>query len=305
MRITIVLGAGGPAGHAFHAGMLHGLHEALGWDARHAQRLIGTSAGAQVAALLRAGLAPSDLAARVTGAPLSADGSLIAQHFIRPDYAVRPSVRTRRWMASPRLILPALLRGQFGVALSGLLPEGLVDLSVQALRLRDHFGSRWPERELWINALCLHTGRRVTFGHPTGPEVDVGTAVASSGAIPSVCRPISTASSRYVDGGFSSLLHLDLVSDDDSDLIIVSSPLSRFAPIRWRAQAEVRALKARGLKVLLLQPDAHTSRAIGWNPMALHRAPGVCLAAREQIHRVLSDRSLLPRLPSHVVAVGT
>jgi predicted acylesterase/phospholipase RssA len=44
-RIALVLGAGGVAGGAFHAGALAALHDALGWDARSADLVVGTSAG--------------------------------------------------------------------------------------------------------------------------------------------------------------------------------------------------------------------------------------------------------------------
>src|SRR5690348_3959752 len=66
-RIALVLGAGGPVGHAFHAGALSALEHALGWDARSADLVVGTSAGAQVGGLLRAGLHGADLSARVRG----------------------------------------------------------------------------------------------------------------------------------------------------------------------------------------------------------------------------------------------
>ena len=65
-RVAVVLGAGGTVGHAFHAGVLAALHHELGWDARHADLVVGTSAGSVVAALLRAGLPAADLARRAT-----------------------------------------------------------------------------------------------------------------------------------------------------------------------------------------------------------------------------------------------
>ncbi|MCZ7678960.1 MAG: hypothetical protein M5U28_09490 [Sandaracinaceae bacterium] len=70
-RVTLVLGAGGPVGHAFHAGLLRALSQALGWDPREAELVLGTSAGAQVGALLRAGMSADDLAARAAGEPLT------------------------------------------------------------------------------------------------------------------------------------------------------------------------------------------------------------------------------------------
>ncbi|MGI8753549.1 MAG: patatin-like phospholipase family protein [Acidimicrobiales bacterium] len=69
-RVAVVLGAGGPVGHAFHAGVLAALAEE-GWDGRNADLLVGTSVGAITAGLLRAGLAPSDLFAYTTNRTLA------------------------------------------------------------------------------------------------------------------------------------------------------------------------------------------------------------------------------------------
>src|SRR5262249_36209204 len=54
-HVTLVLGAGGPIGRAFHAGVLGALAEACGWDARSADLLVGTSAGGQDGGLPPAG----------------------------------------------------------------------------------------------------------------------------------------------------------------------------------------------------------------------------------------------------------
>ena len=44
-RIGLVLGAGGEIGYACHAGVLAALAEVIGWDARSAEVVVGTSAG--------------------------------------------------------------------------------------------------------------------------------------------------------------------------------------------------------------------------------------------------------------------
>ncbi|MBJ7282394.1 MAG: hypothetical protein JHD40_04705, partial [Acidimicrobiia bacterium] len=49
-RIGLVLGAGGLTGQAFHAGVLAGLADGIGWDARSAELVVGTSAGARAGA---------------------------------------------------------------------------------------------------------------------------------------------------------------------------------------------------------------------------------------------------------------
>src|SRR5688572_14513568 len=85
-RIGLVLGAGGPLGHAFHSGVLKALASSVGWDARDASLVLGTSAGAQVGALLRAGMSGDDLARRAAGQELRPAAAAIAQHWVRPDH---------------------------------------------------------------------------------------------------------------------------------------------------------------------------------------------------------------------------
>ena len=63
--------------------ILRALRELTGWDPRHADLVLGTSAGAQVGALLRAGMSAADLSARVSGGVLSAEGADIARHYTR------------------------------------------------------------------------------------------------------------------------------------------------------------------------------------------------------------------------------
>lgn len=281
-RITLVLGSGGPVGHAFHAGTLRAVAHATGWDPRHAELVVGTSAGAQVGALLRAGMSADDLCARVTGAPMSKEGAAIAAHYMRPDHDAR-GVWKRYRPASLAYLKRFLLRpwrARLGSIFSALLPHGTVSLLPQAEGLQRLFGHAWPtERKLWITALCLHSGELLAFGRPDAPATDVGTAVACSGAVPAVCKPVEVAGRLFVDGGMASATNLSLLHDVDEDLVIVSSPLSSIAPMRIPLYRELRALRARGKRVLVLEPKGEAARAMGLNPMALDRAPRVADAA--------------------------
>lgn len=282
LRVGLVLGAGGPLGHAFHAGVLRALEQATGWDARGAQLVIGTSAGAQVGALIRAGLRGEDLAARAAGEPLRPEAAEIARHYVRPDHrAPDPSLPRRRAPAAPRFLLEALRRPSLlrpGRVVSALLPEGRVRLDAQAAGLRRVFGEAWPDRHLWITAVHLDTGERVAFGAPGAPEIDVGTAVACSGAVPGVHAPVRWGGRRYVDGGMASATHLDLVAGHPVDVVVVSSPLSMFAPMRALLRAEIRRLR---VPVVAFEPRGEALLAMGNNPMRIERSAAVARAAFE------------------------
>jgi NTE family protein len=278
----LVLGAGGPVGHAYHAGALKALEEGLGWDARDADLIVGTSAGAQVGALLRAGLSGSDLAARAAGEELHDEAGAIAKHFVRPCHKTPdPDLPRRLVPASPGMLLaslrrPGLLRP--GRLLSALLPEGRVRLDAQSAGLRRVFGDVWPERDLWIPSVHLDSGDRVVFGSPGAPAIDVGTAVTCSGAVPGVHAAVRWDGKRYVDGGVASATHLDLLPAKKFDLVIVSSPLSMFSIMQWALWRDIGELSP-GTKVVALEPSEDALRVMGRNPMAVEKAPGVVSAA--------------------------
>jgi NTE family protein len=295
-RIALVLGAGGPVGHAFHAGVLRALGHALGWDARHAALLLGTSAGAQVAALLCAGLGAVDLCARVRREPMSPEGERIARHFTRPSHR-EPRPPRSYAPAAPRYLERLLRRpwrARIGPLVSALLPEGHVSMNAQSEGLRRLFGARWPERALWITALHLESGERVAFGSPGAPETDVGTAVSCSSAVPGICQPVRVGAHRYVDGGVHSATHLDLLGGSKLDLVVVSSPLSMFAPMRVLLGAETRRLRREGIPVVALEPRGATLGAMGFNPMALERAALVARHAYEDALREVDRPEMAP-----------
>src|SRR6476646_10475234 len=89
-RVGVVLGAGGAVGHAFHAGVLAGIADATGWDARDAEVVVGTSAGSIVGALIRADISGPDLAV-----------AMAADHEDLPGIPSRASRRRVPTMSAP------------------------------------------------------------------------------------------------------------------------------------------------------------------------------------------------------------
>jgi NTE family protein len=262
------------------------MEEELDWDPRSAAVVVGTSAGAQVGALLRAGMSGRDLMARVTGDPMSDEGRTIAQHFIRPPYVPHADHPRRFLPLSTRCLLRHLLRpweAKIGHLIAALLPPGRVCLRVQAEGLRRLFGDRWPENPLWITAVGINRGHLVAFGRDGAPQTDVGTAVACSGAVPSVCAPIRVGDEHYVDGGVASATNLHLMEEANVDAVIVSSPLSSMPLMGWLFRREVKRLARRGIRVIAFEPDRAVAKQMGLNPMKLDRAPSVARAAHASL----------------------
>jgi NTE family protein len=289
--VGLVLGAGGAVGGAYHAGALAALADATGWDPRHADLVVGTSAGAATAASLRAGLSAADLCARVTGRSLSDEGAALVgedrgpqrhadlgdpqgEAGSRPLWSLLPQ--------APWLVAPALLRAgttRWGVALAGLVPPGRTPTTAIGDRIRAEAGAqRWPTDPTWIVAYRTRDARRVVFGRDDVEVPDLGLAVEASSAVPGRFTPVSMSSGRYLDGAVFSPTNADLVAGLGFDLVIVSSPMTATeeslgdrTDLAERTRAwfgrllarEVAAVEAKGSQVLTLEPGPTEMAAIG------------------------------------------
>ncbi len=304
-RIGLVLGAGGAVGHAFHAGVLAALSDETGWDARDAEVVVGTSAGSLVGAFLRAGLAPTDIAARAGDETMSEPGRRLVA---RAEAATRhlppiPDRPPRRSglpvMSAPGALVRAALqpwKARPAALAAAALPAGRISTEVIASGLRPLFDG-WPDRSLWINAVELQTLRRVTFGRDPAPVTDVASAVAASCAIPSFFTPVTIDGVRYVDGGVHSPTNADLVAGLGLDLVVISSPMSvarnavRLAPdqparrlSRLALTREVARVRRGGTPVITFQPTPADLEVMGLNAMDPSRVADVTRTVRASAH---------------------
>lgn len=301
-RVGLVLGAGGVVGQAYHAGALRALEESTGWDPRGAEVVVGTSAGSHIAALLRAGLSSTDLAARAAGDPLTPEGRKIVRHIGPPEPVPRPRLRAVG-VASPALVLRSITRpwtARPGTLAAALIPRGRVSLEPFAARTNWLFGHAWPDETTWIPAVRLDDGARVVFGKEGAPRTEVGTAVAASCAVPGWFKPVVIDGRRYVDGGAHSTTNLDLLAGLGLDLVVVVSPMTvargvtplrldyaARAGLRFRLAAETRSVSRAGTPVAILQPAAADLAVMGVNAMNPGRRNPVVTQAYASTLRLL------------------
>ncbi len=315
-RVGLVLGAGGVAGAAFHAGTLLALEHHLGWDPRTAEVIVGSSAGSMVATMLRAGLSTDDLAAWGVGAP-SRPGGLTARAVLDRIDATKMRIGPRR-PHNPltklgtvrRLARPAQLR--WSTALLSLLPGGLIDAETPLRDMQELLPSGWPERPLWIPAVRTSDSRRVVFGQDEH-QAPLGLAVAASCAIPGVFRPVKIDKRYYIDGGAHSPTNADLLVDAPIDIAIISSPMSgNELGARGSVDRLMRSLSARrlhrecqlladaGLPTYAFEPARDLQRILGINALDRNRAPAVI---REAFLAAGADLTTLgPRHPLAAIA---
>ncbi|MGH8867605.1 MAG: patatin-like phospholipase family protein [Actinomycetes bacterium] len=295
----LVLGAGGVTGEAFHRGVLRALRDVAGWDARSAPLIVGTSAGALVAASLRSPGAEAtgdrgldDVAA---GVP---DGRLAPL----PALGVLAAAARRPW------------RARLGVLASSVVPPWGQSTDFLTDGLVRRFGDDWPDRDLWVTAVRRRDGRRIVFGRPGAPPVTVAEAVSASCAVPGVFRPVVAAGEAYVDGGAHSPTNADalLRGTDDLDLAIVSAPMAvslrgvrptldlslRLLWRRYLAEEVVR-LRRRGVAVWTFTPGGRLLAVLGVNPLRAERVDEVeelayASACREVEQRLEAGGTLVP-----------
>lgn len=278
-RVGIVLGAGGPLGWAYHLGVTQGVRDAIGREPANAERVVGTSAGAAIAATLVAGTPTDEVLEMITAPPSEADReqmrSIGAELRRNPVRALRP-------------VAPGLMRCVrhvgLATALVGLMPAGLFP----TLMLRRFASSHdWPP-SLWVPSVRLDDGRTVVFGRDWMPDT-LGDALEASSAVPGLFQPKTIDGARYVDGAVASSTHADVLVPESLDVVLISAPSARDGggPVRARARrslaSEERALRAGGARTLVLTPnDSVLAAADGFPRSNPGAAVDIVEAARRQ-----------------------
>jgi NTE family protein len=313
-RVGLVLGAGGVAGGAFHAGVLAAVWAATGWDPRTASVVVGTSAGSITGASLRAGLSADDLLANAQDRPLSADGERLVRRI--GAGAGLPAARPARTARPPADLLGTLARAArrplaarpWALA-AALLPEGSVSTAVIAEGIGGLVPDAWPPAPLWICAVRQADGRRRVFGR-SDERPSVPQAVAASCAIPGFFSPVLIEGEAHIDGGVHSPTNADvLLSEEPLDLVLVSSPMSRQgrrprlsadqAVRTWSGallDAEAARLRRRGTRVVAFQPDEAVLAEMGFNAMDPSRRAAIAGEANRSAHRKLARADVAERL---------
>lgn len=287
-RVGLVLGGGGAVGAAYHAGALAALQHDLGWDARRAEVILGTSAGSLVGALLRLGVAPTDLAAlTVGGNAQDASPHIVRSMRERPEFA---PMTLRHMLGVPQL--PGL-SGVLGfaktaakqrafpfAALSMLLPEGREDLMPQLAFLDGFRGRIWPEETLLVSAVRRRDWHRTVFGSESRKPA-LSAALAASCAVPGYFSGVRIDGETYVDGGAISATNADILvrHAEELDLAIVVSPMTGTA--RWPSVSqavrrlcrktldrELHALHRRGIRTVVVEPGPDVLRHMTMDVMS-------------------------------------
>jgi NTE family protein len=251
---ALVLGGGGVAGIAWMTGLLTGLADA-GDDVTGADLIIGTSAGASVAAMLGSGLALEDLFARQSD-PAMQPAELMAELDV-----AKMTVEAAAYLRGATTAAEIQRRiGAYALA-ADTVPEARRRAVIESrLPVRD-----WPDRRIQVTAVDALSGELAVFDARSG--VSLVDAVTASSAVPGVWPPVTIGASKYIDGGVRSADNADLASGFGR--ITVISPLGFNSPLQTSLPLRdvVAGLRADGSDVTVIVPDAASAAAMGLNPL--------------------------------------
>jgi NTE family protein len=251
---ALVLGGGGVAGIAWMTGLLAGLADA-GQDVTGADLLVGTSAGAAVAAQVGSGLSLDALFARQVDPALQAREISVEVNMteVAAEFAALLADATSAQDIQRRV-------GAYALAASTVSEADR--LAAVGSRLPS---PQWPARRLLLVAVDAETGETRVFDRDSG--ADLVDAVAASCAVPGIWPPVTIGGHRYVDGGIRSSDNADLASGHAR--IVVLSPLGPDSPFPTPLplRTVVARLRSEGSAVTVIAPDEASVAAIGTNPL--------------------------------------
>lgn len=241
---TLVLGGGGIVFVSWLAGYLGELSR-RGIEVGDADRIVGTSAGALVAAVVAAGRLGRFR--RLLGL-LARRPALIGA--LAPAAGLKPSQeRGRDLFECARDADPATIRAIGASALAAATPRAAL-LPTSALVVLQSW--RWPD-DLIVSAVDAYTGERLALSRASG--VPLLRAIAASASVPGLFAPQPLLDRRAMDGGVSGTgIHADLVAGSGRALlfpIAASLPEARLTIAPDGVEREVGALRDSGTAVLV------------------------------------------------------
>ncbi len=310
--VGLVLGGGGITGAAYEFAALMAIRMATGWNPDDADIIIGTSAGATVAAVTRADRLSIET---LTGGDHSRSEyvSHIRQFLLR---RTRPT-GFGRWLRHG--LLPGLRHPGLELALGGPAPFDPAGIADYVEHLAGPLARTWPEKRTLITAFDLLERRLVVFGSDGAPATTLRQAIAASSAVPMVYQPVEINGRPYVDGGVASGTSAHLVFEHANkplDFILIIAPmaseveransrfyegmLDRLGSESLNRELEIIEATWPETDVVVLRPNDAILAAARPNPMSVEQTIPTFLRTLAFLRRELAESHVWDLLEKHL-----
>lgn len=249
MSSALVLAGGGVTGIAWETGVLYGLHLRGLLRVDQCDLVVGTSAGATVAAQISSGVLLEELFARQVSDVHEEISPTIDLELLGKVFGELAAGGTETDFQRQEI-------GRLALTASTISEEER--RRVIEWRLPKH---DWPSQQLILTAINATTGEFVTWDNESG--ISLVDAVASSCAVPTVWPCVRINSEKYYDGGLRTSTNAHLASGHDTVFII--APLTQgVTPLIRR---EIDDLVAKGALVHFIVADSEAVAAMGQNSL--------------------------------------
>ena len=310
--VGLVLGGGGITGAAYEFAALMAIQMATGWNPDDADIIIGTSAGATVAAVSRAN--------RLNIETLAGGDHSRAEYINHMNQFLLRRTRPTgfgRWVR--RGLLPGLRNPGLEMTLGGPAPFDPGGIADYVIHLAGPLASSWPDKPTLITAFDLDDRRLVVFGSEDAPATTLAQAVAASSAVPMVYQPVEIAGRHYVDGGVVSGTSADVIFEHTKqplDFILIIAPMAgehgrddarfyeglfdRLGSEALQRELEIIEATWPDTDVVVLRPDDSILEAARPNPMSVEQTIPTFVRTLAFLRRELAKSHVWDLLEEHL-----
>lgn len=249
MSSALVLAGGGVTGIAWETGVLYGLHLQGKLRVNQFDLVVGTSAGATVAAQISSEMSLEELFAQQVSDVHEEISPVIDLELLAKVFGELAAGGTETDAQRQEI-------GRLSLTASTVSED--TRRRVIEWRLPAH---DWPSTQLLLTAINATTGEFVTWDKNSG--ISLVDAVASSCAVPTVWPCVSINDNKYYDGGLRTSTNAHLAAGYDTVLVV--APLTQgMTPLITK---EIDDLTANGSRVHVIVTDTDAISAMGPNSL--------------------------------------
>ncbi|MFA7552903.1 MAG: patatin-like phospholipase family protein [Spongiibacteraceae bacterium] len=271
----LVLGGGGVTGIAWMTGLIYGL-QLRGLELSAIDRVIGTSAGAAVAAQITSSTSLHDLYQRQVDPVQQVDELIPSINIFALVLKLLPILLTEK--------NPEKFRQRIGkLAMNTKTTAASERQKVIAARLPNQ---QWPATALTIMAVDANSGTLISFDKDH--NIALIDAVAASCAVPGVWPPVAINNQWFIDGGTRSANNADLACGAKNVLVIAPMGDKKQPGPSSNLEQEVELLRKSGSAVTVIKPDSNAVKMMGRNPLNPRKRAQAALAGKQQGEREAS-----------------